>query len=213
MVALDWRAMKFFQKRMLLVCPLVIAYGLYLPEAVAPMSAILVCFFSLGPFTVEEKGDLNFLYLTLPIERKSIVAGRFALAALMALCGMALGVLIMFTVGRIALLDSPVPLYQYPLLLAGSYFLYAFVNVFVFPNLFRLGYQKGKLWTVLPIIFVLFIPVALMQSALMNDGFDDMIEYLKSHVLLVSGALAAAATALLALSYALSVRIYTKRDF
>ncbi len=83
MIALDWSAMKFYQIRGLLLPVFVLIYGLYSPITVIPLSAIMLLSFSVNPFAVEEKGELNILYLTLPVGRKSIVAGRYMLSILM----------------------------------------------------------------------------------------------------------------------------------
>lgn len=96
MIALDWRAMKYYQIRVLLLPVFVFIFGVvYSPLTVIPMSVVMSLNFSLNPFAVEEKGELNNLYLTLPVRRKSIVAGRYILSIIMLLCGIAIGILIM----------------------------------------------------------------------------------------------------------------------
>ena len=95
MIALDWRAMKYYQIRLLLLPVFVFIFGVYSPLTVIPMSVFLSLNFSLNPFAVEEKGELNNLYLTLPVRRKSIVAGRYILSIIMLLCGIAIGILIL----------------------------------------------------------------------------------------------------------------------
>lgn len=74
MIALDWRAMKYYQIRLLLLPVFIFIFGVYSPLTVIPMSVILSLSFSLNPFAVAEKGELNNLYLTLPVRRKSIVS-------------------------------------------------------------------------------------------------------------------------------------------
>ena len=56
MIALDWRAMKYYQIRVLLLPVFVFIFGVvYSPLTVIPMSVVMSLNFSLNPFAVEEK--------------------------------------------------------------------------------------------------------------------------------------------------------------
>lgn len=146
MIAHDWRAMKFYQIRMLLLPVFVLIFGIYSPLSVIPMSVLLLLSFSVNPFAVEEKGALNNLYLTLPVGRKSIVAGRYMLSIIMLLCGIAMGVLIMPLSNKFTISQWFIGIEGLMVLVSISYLMYAFLNLFMFPVLFKLGYNKGKFW-------------------------------------------------------------------
>ncbi len=217
MVALDWRAMKFFQIRSLLLPVFILLFGFYSPIAVIPMSVILALSFSLNPFAVEEKGALNNLYLTLPVRRKSIVAGRYMLSIIMLLCGIALGVLIMPLANKISKSQWFIGTEGLMVVISLSYLLYATLNLFMFPILFWLGYQKGKFWGFyLPMIFfaLLFGAYTAISSLPGNQTLTiDFIVYASENVLTVSGGIVILATIILLLSYAISQKLYSKRDF
>jgi ABC-2 type transport system permease protein len=217
MVALDWRAMKFYQIRLLLLPVFIFAFGFYSPIAVIPMSVILVLSFSINPFAVEEKGALNNLYLTLPVRRKSIVAGRYALSIIMLLCGIAFGILIMPLANSFSISKWFIGTEGLLVIIALSYLLYAILNLFMFPILFRLGYQKGKFWGFyLPMVFFALLfgaYSAITQLPEYKTLTLDFIVYASKNMLIVSGSIVVLATVLLFLSYAISLKLYSKRDF
>ena len=217
MIALDWRAMKFYQIRLLLLPVFVFILGFYSPLAVIPMSVILFLSFSVNPFAVEEKGALNNLYLTLPVRRKSIVAGRYMLSIIMMLCGIAIGILIMLLVNKFSISKWFIGIEGFMVVISLSYLLYAILNLFMFPILFRLGYHKGKFWGFyLPMVFFallfgLFFTITSMPG---NETLTiDFIVYASENLLMVSGSIVVLATILLILSYMISLKLYSKRDF
>lgn len=217
MVALDWRAMKFYQIRCLLLPVFIFALGFYSPMAVIPISVILALSFSINPFAVEEKGALNNLYLTLPVRRKSIVAGRYLLSIIMLLCGIALGLLIMPLVNRFSISKWFIGTEGLLVVVALSYLLYAILNLFMFPVLFKLGYQKGKFWGFyLPMVFFALLFGAYSAITQLPEHKTltlDFIVYASENMLIVSGSIVALATVLLFLSYAISLKLYSNRDF
>jgi hypothetical protein len=216
MAALDWRAMKYYQIRVLLLPVTAFLIGLYLPLLTIPTSVIMFLVFSINPFAVEEKGALNNLYLTLPVKRSTVVTGRFALSLFMALCGVIIGIPVMLLADRFALSHYYLPVSWYVIILALSYLLYAFFNLAMFPILFRLGYNKGKfLGFYLPAVFLGLLYGAnsfLFSSSGNGLSVMDILQYAREHMLLVSGGMALLATILLAVSYFISIRLYSKRD-
>lgn len=217
MIALDWRAMKVYQIRALLLPFFIFVFGFYLPLAVIPMSVFMFLSFSINPFAVEEKGDLNNLYLTLPVRRESIVAGRYMLSLIMMISGIALGVLIMPLVNRFAISKWFIGIEGYLVIISLSYLLYAILNLFMFPTLFKLGYNKGKFWGFyLPVFFfaILFGVYSSITTLLGNTTQTfDFITWVSENLLVLSGGLFILASILLFLSYILSLKLYSKRDF
>ena len=102
MMVMDWRAMKYYHIRGLLLPITAVAIGLFSsPLLVMPTCVLLFVFFSLNPFAVEEKGALNNFYLTLPVKRSDIVSGRFMLAGIMGLCGVVMSIPLIMLINRI----------------------------------------------------------------------------------------------------------------
>jgi hypothetical protein len=217
MIALDWRAMKFYQIRFLLLPVFLFIFGFYSPLAVIPMSVILFLSFSVNPFAVEEKGALNNLYLTLPVRRKSIVAGRYMLSIIMLLCGIAIGILIMPLANKFSISKWFIGIEGFMMVISLSYLLYAIHNLFMFPILFRLGYHKGKFWGFyLPMVSfaLLFGVYSTITNLPENKTLTlDFIVYASENLLMVSGSIVVLATILLILSYMISLKLYSKRDF
>jgi hypothetical protein len=217
MIALDWRAMKFYQIRLLLLPVFVFIFGFYSTLTVIPLSVILFLSFSVNPFAVEEKGELNNLYLTLPVRRKSIVAGRYILSIIMLLCGIAIGILIMPLANKFSISKWFIGIEGFMVVISLSYLLYAILNLFMFPILFRLGYQKGKFWGFyLPMIFFALLLRAYSTITYLPGNKTlalDFIVYASKNLLMVSGSIVVLATILLILSYMISLKLYSKRDF
>ena len=218
MIALDWRAMKVYQIRFPKLPDYVYVFGwLYTPLLVIPLCVIFCLSFSINPFAVEEKGELNKLYLTLPVKRKEVVAGRFALSLILLFCGMVMGIAILPLVNLVALSKWYLSLEWYLTIMALSVLLYAVFNLFMFPVLFRLGYQKGKFWGFyLPIGFfgIMFGGFSGISMLPGNERLAlNFLEYASKNLLFISGGMVALGAGLLVLSYAISVKVYSKRDF
>ena len=87
--------MKYFHRRFLIIPICLIIIGWFSPIILIPMGVFLLFFFSINLFAIEEKGDLNRLYLTLPIRRNTIVTSRYALALLLYIVGVLLAFALM----------------------------------------------------------------------------------------------------------------------
>ena len=92
MAMLDWSAIKCFHLRLFLLPIISLAAGFVSVLLVVPTNVFLFLFFSVNTFAVEEKGDLNKLYLTLPVKRSAVVAGRYVLSICMGFAGLATGI-------------------------------------------------------------------------------------------------------------------------
>ncbi len=221
MIATDWRAMKIYHIRVLLLPLLAIALGWFSPWTIIPICAFACHNFSLNPFAVEEKGALNNLYLTLPIKRRDIVIGRYTLSLIILIFGILMGVVLMpfaNTLSKIILKSEWYAGFNGTIaLIAISFLLYTVFNLFTFPILFKFGYTKGKLWGVyLPAIFfglifgVYFTITSLPGNELLQLK---LISYASENIIIVSGGLIFLAVVLLLMSYAISLKLYSKRDF
>ena len=77
MAFLDWHAMKLYQKLVYLTPLFFFIWGMPGSVFVIPLGVLYCAAISAWVFSVEDKGDLNRLYLTLPIKKREIVAGRY----------------------------------------------------------------------------------------------------------------------------------------
>jgi len=217
MIALDWRSIKVYQIRGLFLPVAIFIFGYFLPLLVIPMSVFMFMSFSINPFAVEEKGDLNHLYLTLPVSRKEIVTGRYLFSLIAVLCGIALGTLMMPLANMVSVSKWFIGIEGYIVIIAFSYLIYAFFSLFIFPILFRFGYNKGKFWGFyLPVfLFAFFFSSYITFSAAPEYSAFTLNLLMKAseNLFLVSGSMIAIATILLILSYIVSLKAYSNRDF
>lgn len=218
MIALDWRAMKYYQIRALFLPVIALIIGaVYSSIFVIPFCMLMGMSFSVNPFAVEEKGELNNLYLTLPIQRKEIVAGRYTLSLLITFAGILIGIPIMALSNMISFSKWYIGAQGVLIIIALSFLIYSICNIFMFPILFKLGYQKGKIWG-------FYLPMIL--SAVLLAGYSmftmlpgkenvtiNLIVYATEHLTLVSGGLLILGIILLLISYLVSVKLYSKRNF
>jgi hypothetical protein len=223
MVASDWLSMKEYHQFLLFIIIYMIGGCFIVPFAVLPANAMMLSTFSVNPFAIEEKSDLNHLYLTLPIKRRDIVFGRYAFSFVMFICGMLISSVAMLITQPISLTVIIMPnlmigFSQYFTLLSATCLLYAVFNLTSFPFLFKLGYAKGKIWGFyLPVLFIMILVIAIMLTIIAagvgNELFVNIAAFVSENTLLISMGMIVVAAGILAVSYLLSVKFYTKRDF
>lgn len=216
-VKLDWIATKCYHKRLWILPLSLLVIGWFSPIWLVPLSTLLLFSFSINVFAVEEKGDLNRLYLTLPVKRSKVVRGRYVQSLLLFAGGVMLGLALMPLANLISF-SKWYPDYQWILAVVSfSFLFYGLMTLFMYPLLFRLGYQKGKIWGYyLPAGCVCLAYIAIVQyDTLVSGGMlvFHMLVYASEHMLLVSGGMFMLGALMLVASYLLSVRIYKRREF
>ena len=216
-IALDWRATIMPYKLAYLLHPvLVFIFGFATSQMlVLPISVWLALSYSTNPFFAEEKGELNHLYLTLPVKRSQIVAARYVFSLILLVIGVAVGLVMTPVVRHFSHSRWYVGVQGNVALITVSALVFAIYSLFMFPPLFRLGYHRGK-------IFGFYIPAAIfgavatgyyiyMLTSARNTTLD-FIVFASENMLLVSGGITALAALIMLLSYRLSVRFYSQRN-
>jgi hypothetical protein len=226
MMKLDWLGMKSFWLNVFL--RVLIPIGLIVfgqPLFVILLMAYLMLDSANYTFVTEEKGKLNHLYMTLPVNRKIIVRSRFALILIFLSIGIAVGTvltLISSTLlyGRTIIFEHTFnPDFNTMLLLICSSVLYCgIVNLFMLPMLLKLGYSKGKfigyylppfgMATLLAIALILITRIEAFRETVFS-----IFEWGLTNIALTSTILLGAAVVLFVVSYVLSQRVYAKREF
>jgi len=226
MIKLDWLGMKSYHIWAFLTPLPVILIGLTIGEwMVIPVSIFLMWTFALVPFLLEEKGDINRLYLTLPVQRKRIVSARFGLALLMVTVGILLGIVLTLVIN--ALVDGQTTFNNRWFQLSfGSIFLLVCVGLSLcslvlfcsFPFLFKFGYAKGKFFAYyVPIVgagvligILSLLPIYTETFfAVLSSAFD----WIAANNVWFALIILAVAALFFALSYLLSQKAYAKREF
>lgn len=217
MAIFDWNAMKYFHLRLFLIPLISLSAGFILALLVIPMNVFLFLFFSVNAFAVEEKGDLNKLYFTLPVERSAVVAGRYILSVCMGLAGLVTGIPLAVLADRFSLSHYYGPMGWFLPVVTISYLLFSIFNLCMFPILFKMGYRKGKFWGMLMpvVLFAVLYSAGVIVLTLPGNEYllFHVLEYASTNMFLVNGGMIAAATLILLCSFLLSKKLYLKREF
>ncbi|NLG10659.1 MAG: ABC-2 transporter permease [Coriobacteriaceae bacterium] len=170
------------------------------------------------PFALGEKSNMDALYTTLSVDRKTVVAGRFAFIFLFNLCSIIAALVIaaitLFIAGKLDFNANGVETLVAIVMIAA---LFAVIQLFQLPVFFRYGYTKAKLLTFMPFI-------ALMVGYFLISGFAGQLFGDLQFILSVGNFLAANQMLIIVLiilamllatfiSYRISVKAYAKREF
>lgn len=202
-------------------------------QTVLAAPSIITCMFfmmgAMGAAAYDEQNDWGRFRLTMPLSRRDVVLGRYGAIVTLGLGGMVVGLLAAFAISAVA---SAAELPGELSLDAGTLSAMAFATTFclligatvasvVTPIYFRLGQTKATqlLPTIIVMIFVL--PVVFLGNSGLLDGALPGLEqvaaflaYIETPEGLVVGCagMVAAAAAILAVSAAISLRLYETRE-
>ncbi|MCL2051760.1 MAG: ABC-2 transporter permease [Lachnospiraceae bacterium] len=226
MLKLDWLGMKKYRKKIPLALLTAIGVAIF-SDAYVILPVVVIGMFEAAAycFDAEERGKLNHLYLTLPISRGMLIRARYVMSLALQLFGVVIGVVL--TIAFSAILNGRTLVFTYSFtptvqlmafLVCTSLFYGAFLSLTIHPTLFWKGYAKAKiLGYALPmygsiILFVVFVSVTARVEA-MNNFMQNALQWVFGNTLLSSLIILGGAALLLACSYALSQKVYAKREF
>lgn len=216
MMKLDWSAIRCYHVRLLIVPATLLLLGWFSTILLVPIAVFMTFSFSVNFFFIEEKGDLNRLYLTLPIERNQIVFGRYLLSFILFAAGILLS-LALTPLANLFSLSKWYPDIKWNLaLIAFGFLIYAFLSLFMYPLLFKLGYQKGKIWGYyIPAALICLLYLAIIEYDLAKGGtfIYPLLVYAAEHIYTVTGSILGLGAVILFVSCLLSVKVYNKREF
>jgi len=178
---------------------------------VIPMGIYMCLVSCINMFYIGDKGVDALLY-TLPVSRKDIVKGGYILSLVCVPLSVIIGFILMpvtNAVHTVGVLHN----FEYSLtIIAVSYFIFAILNIVMFPLLFRFGYGKAK-------YFAYYLPIFAFGFALGTlVGFGEevafkFLDYANENPLYVNGSIFISAAIITFLSYRMSVKLYSKREF
>ena len=163
--------------------------------------------------------------MTLPVTRKTIVNARFGLSLLMLFAGIVFGAFL--TILMSALLYGKTIFFVHTfqakfatmfLLICVSLLLYAIMNLSMFPILFKIGYAKGK-------ALGFYIPVGVSMAVIYffiilwnynNSVRRELIftfEWSLANTVWAAVIILTASVIFFSVSYVLSQRVYSRREF
>ena len=215
-IRLDFYTLKPYKISLLML--LVIAVIM----TMAFQSLSLLCFYLMTclvmvtsyPFSIGETNRLDTLYATLPLNRKNVVLGRYALVLFMEVVVSLLAVIASFTLSIFTAMEFAALEILFYLCIAS--FVFTLIVAIQYPVYFKIGYNKAK-FVVYALLLIVFLSVILLSNLMPNtdlakSGFDDLLQLFAINQFLIYIAPVAAGHLLLALSCLLSCKIYGKRD-
>lgn len=206
-------------------------------QTVLAAPSIITCMFfmmgAMGAAAYDEQNDWGRFRLTLPLSRRDVVLGRYAAIVTLGLGGMAVGLLAAFAISAVSgAVELPGELSQALTLDPGTLSGMAFATTFclligatvasvVTPIYFRLGQTKATqlLPTIIVLLFVL--PVVFLGNSGLLDGALPGAEQIASFLAYIEtpgglfvgcAGMVAAAVVILAVSAAISLRLYETRE-
>lgn len=213
-VRLDFYALKPYKRSLLIL----ILIGLGMGAALRSL-AVLSSIFMVGqvlvmayPFAIGEKNGTDTLYATLSLRRGSVVKGRYTFVVLIEL----IGILVILLASAVFSAFFSVDMAMQELLASVCLlsFIASLTVAFQYPLYFKLGYAKAKAFTYIPLMLISAAIGVLPSLAeeMPNVDIDALLNFASGHPLLLYAAPVLSGWALLAVSCAISYRVYGKRD-
>jgi len=212
LIALNWRIMKTHRLEIYLMPVIFILLGwLFSPLFVFPLSAIMAFSYSANPFLIERK-VMEKPYLTLPLTRSHLVLGKYALSFVMLTGCILISFIVIPILNLLLSLDWNMHYELWGTTIVISFLTYAFLSLIVYPLLFWCNSLIGSNLALYIPLFIFGLSFGFIIGRF-EEGFVAFIVYALENKVLVNGTMLVSAILILLASYALSVRIYAKRDF
>jgi len=214
-VKLDFLTVKPYCRFILLLLALGFLFGIgnKEPYIIPPMFMIWALFFAAYPFSIGEKNSLDKLYGTFSLKRRDIVAGRYMFSLVGSVLFMAVSVVIVFL--SAVFIKKNIEIEQLFLVVCIGFLIFSVVISFQVPVFFKLGYNKAKLLTYLPLMAIAFIvPMAELIPANSTIGrlFNEIGKIIEERTYLAYVMLLGVSIIVLYISYIISRSIYEKKD-
>ncbi|MDR0984332.1 MAG: ABC-2 transporter permease [Ruminococcus sp.] len=224
-IKLDWLVLKRYRAGTIAVTAfLLVIGGAIIPLFITMFMTVCVNLLSLNTLAVSEKDKLENLYLTLPISRRDIVNAKYMFSVIVTLIATVLGVLffVFFTIyGPKMGLPTTVVLKPTAanvfLVCSLSFFLYSGCALTFIPSFLKKGINKSGASVFVPMVlfYVVAIAVAILWeifSAFQKFALD-FIAWCLNNTVWFSISLCIISAAMFYVSYLLSIRAYTRREF
>lgn len=167
------------------------------------------------PFVICEKNNMDTLYPTLSLNRKTIVLGRYLFALSFNLCALLMGIVVTFT--TLFIMRRPINTAELLLTAFAMLAITTIIEAVQFPIYFKLGYEKAKLLAYMP--FIGFWLGALGINSLISkigglpENVSGFLGWLAANPNLAVLSGAVIWLGLMLVSLQISLSFYNKRDF
>jgi hypothetical protein len=218
--------MEFITAKPYMTGKVLIAYaGLLCFITVMSTSAATLAGFSLMVATLNlsfifatcEKSNMDALYITLAIKKRTVVLGRYLFSLFMDVCAILCALLFSLVPGAF-MPDSDLNMGANEALPAFTLIAAKFlvIQAVQFPMFFRLGYMKARYMIIIP-----FLLIAVGLPVLANRGerlgglpyLPEVLIWAANNIPTVCALICAVTVIVICVSYRLSLAFYGKRDF
>src|SRR3712207_5118080 len=197
-------------KNLIIFVGLSVLYGGFSKSPIMVMSTVqmFAVLFSAYPFMVGEESGIDPLYKLFSIESKDVVRGRYLLAVSFVVIMLLVGTVIAILISCVMPMNN---LYDVLLLSVPITSILPMLIIFMeYPIYFKYGYKKGK--TLASVPFLLVGIVALL-STFLKDFMSSILEFIILNKVIGVGILFVVCIITLFISYRLSNKFYSERDF
>lgn len=169
------------------------------------------------PFAIGENNNMDALYTTMAVNRKTVVAGRYLFALALDLCCIAFAFMFaavgLITARQIQFEVSSDDITQTIAVLAAVFIL---VQAIQLPIFFKFGYSKAKFFTIIPFCVIMvgyFIVTGFAKKILDLQNLTRLGEFISKNQVFIILTAVAVLCILVYISYNLSLMFYKKREF
>jgi hypothetical protein len=177
---------------------------------------VMATMFVSYPFAVGEKSNMDALYTTLALDKKTVVLGRYAFMLAMNCCAILFSIVIwvigtlasyMFKLGFSSEVNGALAV------ISALTVMSLMIQSLQIPMFFKLGYTKAKFFTLIPFIGIMVSTMALSTAADSSSGLFAFVTFIFRHAIASALLIAAAMILMVYVSYRLSAAFYAKREF
>lgn len=167
------------------------------------------------PFALSEKNNLDALYTTLSVKRKTVVQGRYIFTLLLNICAILFSYVLATAglfIAKAAGFSSGVGgegYFESTFLLSA---IFVIVQSIQLPVFFKLGYTKAKVLSILPFAVLIAGYMAFMTMKNTSAGLAKFLGQLSDSGLFAP-LIIAVVVVIVFISYRLSMAFYKKREF
>ena len=199
------------QYALMLVVFFGIGIALKSPEYTAFMTLIIGLSLTMSGFSTDEYYHWDVYACALPVDRKKIVAAKYATILLLAVFLSAVSAIF---VGISAVILKK-PVWDYVPVAGIHLLLLPFISALVYPVIYKYGIEKARMLYIL-FFLIPFLAVMALQEIMEKREMPKLIQMIlelpNRNQILILGAVAITLLAL-TISYKISVKIYEKKEF
>ena len=170
--------------------------------------------YSSYPFAVGEKNGIDQLYLTLPMNKKNIVLGRYGFAVALDLLSGIVACGFLFVLQTI--FRQTFNLQETLFTALVLFVVYTFFQAIQLPIYFKLGYAKAKFLAYMPIAIFPLVTIVIGSRFSEVDWVslvNNIFTWISTNQILATAIVVIAWFAIMFISYSISLRFYKKREF